>query len=65
MLSLNESFLEHILLSFSYYCDFVRSIMAVFFALWRKWFLLARRREVNVYQTALLTLKALNSADRR
>lgn len=54
MLSLNESSLECILLSFSYYCDFVRSIMTVFFVFWSKWFLLARRGKVSLYQTAVL-----------
>lgn len=53
MLSLNESSLECILLSLSYYCDFVWSIVTVLFVSWRKRFL-ARRRRVSVYQTALL-----------
>lgn len=66
MLSLKESSLECIAFFFflPYYCDFVWSIMTVSFVLWFKWFLVARRK-ASLYQIALLTLEALNSAVRR
>ena len=54
MLSLNESSLECILLSFFYDCDFVQSITTVLFVWCSKWFLLARRRKVSLSQPALL-----------